>query len=84
MGHITQDHLKQSRIVIPPIELVKALDEKLYPIQEKQILLHKQNQQLTSLRDWLLPMLMNGQVTVKEAEERLSMAAEPQVEYKKG
>jgi len=92
MGHITQDHLKQSRIVIPPIEIVKALDEKLYPIQEKQILLHKQNQQLSELRDWLLPMLMNGQVTVrqahgnavKEAEESLSMAAEPSVEYKKG
>jgi len=40
----------------------------------------------------LLPMLMNGQVTVrqahgnavKEAEESLSMAAEPSVEYKKG
>ena len=25
----------------------------------------KENQQLTQLRDWLLPMLMNGQVTVK-------------------
>ena len=24
----------------------------------------KQNQELTQLRDWLLPMLMNGQVTV--------------------
>jgi len=43
-----------------------------------------ENQQLSELRDWLLPMLMNGQVTVKEAEERLSMAAEPNVEYKKG
>ncbi len=68
MGHITQDHLKQSRIVIPPIEIVKALDEKLYPIQEKQILLHKQNQQLSELRDWLLPMLMNGQVTVGDSK----------------
>ncbi|MFA7136621.1 MAG: restriction endonuclease subunit S [Bacteroidales bacterium] len=68
MGHITQDHLKQSRIVIPPSKIVRALDEKLYPIQEKQILLHKQNQQLSELRDWLLPMLMNGQVTVKAAE----------------
>jgi len=26
---------------------------------------HSENQQLTQLRDWLLPMLMNGQVTVK-------------------
>ena len=24
----------------------------------------KQNQELTTLRDWLLPMLMNGQVAV--------------------
>ncbi|MDD5664185.1 MAG: restriction endonuclease subunit S [Victivallaceae bacterium] len=57
-----------------------------------------ENKQLIELRDWLLPMLMNGQVvstgstTVKEAEESLSssaersrsMAAEPSVEYKKG
>jgi hypothetical protein len=27
-------------------------------------------------------MLMNGQVTVKEAEERMNMAAEPGGEYK--
>lgn len=43
-----------------------------------------ENKQLVELRDWLLPMLMNGQVTVNEAEESLSMAAEPSVEYKKG
>ncbi|MFA5433342.1 MAG: restriction endonuclease subunit S [Candidatus Paceibacterota bacterium] len=84
MGHITQDHLKQSRIVVPPIDIVKNLDKQLKPVQEKQILINRQNQHLTALRDWLLPMLMNGQVTVKEAEERLSMAAEPSVEYKKG
>ena len=62
MGHITQEHLKQSRIVVPPLDLIKQLDKQLNPIQEKQVLLHKQNQQLSSLRDWLLPMLMNGQV----------------------
>ncbi|MDO9511113.1 MAG: restriction endonuclease subunit S [Bacteroidales bacterium] len=43
-----------------------------------------ENKQLIELRDWLLPMLMNGQVAVIEAEEKLSMAAEPNVEYKKG
>lgn len=82
MGHITQDHLKQSRIVVPPIDIVKNLDKQLKPVQEKQILINRQNQHLTALRDWLLPMLMNGQVTVKEAEECFSIAAEPSVEYK--
>jgi type I restriction enzyme S subunit len=28
--------------------------------------LNLQNQELTTLRDWLLPMLMNGQVRVTE------------------
>lgn len=26
----------------------------------------RENQQLTSLRDWLLPMLMNGQATISD------------------
>jgi type I restriction enzyme S subunit len=48
----------------------------------------KENQQLASLRDWLLPMLMNGQVSVGEVakeyhmeEEVLGMVAEPTVIY---
>ena len=30
-----------------------------------------QNQELTELRDWLLPMLMNGQVTVEKVSPLL-------------
>ena len=65
MGHITQEHLKQSKIVIPPIDLIMVLDSKINVFIEKQILLQQQNQELAKLRDWLLPMLMNGQVRVK-------------------
>ena len=42
----------------------------------------KQNQKLAALRDWLLPMLMNGQVTVGEAKEQLGMVAEDGEKYK--
>ena len=65
MGHITQDHLKQAKIVVPPIDLISKLDAKLQPIMLKQQILENQNQELTQLRDWLLPMLMNGQVKVE-------------------
>ena len=65
MGHITQEHLKQSKIVIPPLDLTTALESKINVFIEKQILLQQQNQELAKLRDWLLPMLMNGQVRVK-------------------
>ena len=64
MGHITQDHLKQAKIVLPQIEIISKLDAKLQPIMLKQQILENQNQELTQLRDWLLPMLMNGQVKV--------------------
>ena len=43
----------------------------------------KQNQKLSELRDWLLPMLMNGQVTFAEAQEHINKAAEPKQTYKK-
>jgi len=65
MGHITREHLEQSRIAIPPDDLVVALESKVNPLLELIVNNHKQNQELAALRDWLLPMLMNGQVTVR-------------------
>ena len=65
MGHITQEHLQQSVITIPPIDLITQLDEVIKPILEKKVKLEEENQQLAQLRDWLLPMLMNGQVKVQ-------------------
>lgn len=65
MGHITKDHLVTSRICLPPKELIQAMDVKLSPILSKIISNNQQNAELEKLRDWLLPMLMNGQVTVK-------------------
>jgi type I restriction enzyme S subunit len=53
------------------------------PCFKKQNKLEEENQELASLRDWLLPMLMNGQVSVGEVKEQLGMVAEPNVEYKK-
>lgn len=37
---------------------------KVDSIFKRQDVLEQENQHLTQLRDWLLPMLMNGQVTV--------------------
>ena len=64
MGHITQEHLKQSRIVLPPVELTEKLEKIIAPIFEKIMVNNIESQTLTELRDWLLPMLMNGQVKV--------------------
>lgn len=65
MGHITLDHLKQATICLPPLTLLKLADQLIEPIFNKHLILEKENKMLSTLRDWLLPMLMNGQVTVK-------------------
>lgn len=65
MGHITKDHLISSRICLPPNGLIRKMDAKLSPIFKKIVRNNKENYTLAKLRDWLLPLLMNGQVTVK-------------------
>ena len=65
MGHITTDHLEQSRIALPPSEIIQAFSKIVAPIHEKIGHCQKENRELTKLRDWLLPMLMNGQATVE-------------------
>jgi len=56
--------LKAVKIHLPPDELVKKFTEFSSSLSSQQSVLERQNQEITQLRDWLLPMLMNGQVTV--------------------
>ena len=65
MGHITQDHLRQSTIVLPPnIDVANKLEEKLGPIFDAIVKNNQEIMALTKQRDELLPLLMNGQATV--------------------
>ena len=53
--------------VIPPKKVLDAFDQHVKSLFEMKATAFEENQQLASLRDFLLPMLMNGQVKVKEA-----------------
>lgn len=65
MGHITQDHLKQSTIALPPnTNIANKLEERLSPIFDAIINNSQEIMNLTKQRDNLLPLLMNGQVSV--------------------
>ena len=61
---INQENM--NKIVVPaiPLKLLFEINQKLEVIDKQQLNLIEENKQLTQLRDWLLPMLMNGQVKV--------------------
>jgi len=61
---ISASVLKTVKIVLPESDIVEQFTKAVNPILQRQNLLEQENQELTQLRDWLLPMLMNGQVTV--------------------
>lgn len=87
--------MKAFKVVNPKINIIKKFTKIVSPYLNLIDNNQKENQELASLRDWLLPMLMNGQVSVAstssatkdgyEVEEReLGMVADSGVEYKRG
>ncbi|MDA0178403.1 restriction endonuclease subunit S [Mesoflavibacter profundi] len=79
---ITKEDLTDSKCLIPSDDYINAFHNQINPIFDKIRINKKENQNLAALRDWLLPMLMNGQVTVSEAKEHLGMVAEDGETYK--
>ncbi len=53
-------------IVIPPYELINEFTNTTKPLFKAKQRCINESQKLTELRDWLLPMLMNGQATIDD------------------
>ncbi len=56
--------LKTVKITLPKSDIIGQFSNTVESLFRRQDLLEQENQHLIQLRDWLLPMLMNGQVTV--------------------
>ena len=65
INNLTNSDILDCRLLLPNEEILYTFENMV----EKNIRLisnnYRQNQELTQLRDWLLPMLMNGQVKVE-------------------
>ena len=57
--------LKSYSFAYSGYNLIEKFTIKIKPILDKQRIIENENLALKSLRDWLLPMLMNGQVKVQ-------------------
>jgi type I restriction enzyme S subunit len=64
-GSITKDDLYSLTLACPTPDLLQKYDEVVTNYNKMIFERSLENRELIRLRDWLLPMLMNGQVTVK-------------------
>lgn len=83
VGHLSDKDLKRMYVLVPEESKFFRPKQTFDGLLAMMLSNRVQNQELTTLRDWLLPLLMNGQVVVGEAEEKvgLAMAAEGQEPY---
>lgn len=66
LQNVSQDTLKQILLLQPSSYIIDKFNSIICPIIDSLQLKIKENSDLASLRDFLLPMLMNGQVTFKD------------------
>ncbi len=62
---LSRDNLGRLKLLVPSNEIQKSFEDAIRPQFHKIANNEKENQKLSELRDWLLPMLMNGQVKSK-------------------
>ncbi|MCE1198070.1 MAG: restriction endonuclease subunit S [Marinilabiliales bacterium] len=61
---LSRFQLEGIKLILPPQALQTKFSSLYSQFLNKMAICEEENQHLSSLRDWLLPMLMNGQVTV--------------------
>ena len=63
---INQENMNKIPVIDAPNNIINEINKYLINIENKILMYEKENYQLASLRDFLLPLLMNGQVGFKE------------------
>jgi len=65
-GSITKDDLFSLKIIKPENAVLKKYNSIVNPIFQKQNKIELENLELIKLRDWLIPLLMNGQISASK------------------
>ena len=82
---ISKEVFSKVPVALPPSEIIQEFKNVINALAERKMQSEDEIHELISVRDWLLPLLMNGQVRVKGAgvyemrEEELGMVAEGEI-----
>lgn len=66
LQNVSQETLKNIGVILPQEETMIRFNKNVIPYYRKEQQWIEENYELETLRDWLLPMLMNGQARVLE------------------
>jgi type I restriction enzyme, S subunit len=66
LKNVSQDTLKELKALSPPEDIIERFNDIMSPVFDSIYNFSLQSQELVRLRDFLLPLLMNGQVRVGE------------------
>ena len=66
LKHLQKPLLKDRSIYIPELSELKEFNDDIMPWLTMISDNIRESEELVSLRDWLLPMLMNGQATISD------------------
>ncbi len=75
LGHVTQKDLIRLKITVPSEDVQSKFDELVEPLHCRFTNNLFENQILIGTRDYLLPKLMSGEVSVKDVEAKLEDGA---------
>ncbi len=64
MGHIQRHNLTESEVIIPDKKTFEDMNKIMTPIVERLITINLESQNLSQIRDSLLPRLMSGKIRV--------------------
>ncbi|MDN3561276.1 restriction endonuclease subunit S [Halomonas neptunia] len=76
MGHIKRQHLAEAFCLVPEEQLISKAGESIRPLIEKMLSSRLESEELTQLRDTLLPKLLSGELKLPEAEAAVDTALE--------
>jgi type I restriction enzyme S subunit len=70
---IRHSTLKACKFILPKMDTILSFTDKVRPMLKQMDIIQKENQKLVQVRDWLLPLLMNGQVKAQAIEHNLHL-----------
>ena len=68
VAHLGKGHLEQVGVVVPSAEILSQVSKVFDDFANDELVLIRQSRVLTSMRDFLLPKLLTGQIDVSSLD----------------